>query len=99
MNKKEKKLFQHLKKIKALEGQMAKAIEDKIKISVDKAQNEFKVDIFGFGNAFHRKYKREWQELKYRWDEEFSRADIRFDVETNIREIGIATNRLLYYEE
>lgn len=86
-------------KIKALEGQMAKAIEDKIKISVDKAQNEFKVDIFGFGNAFHRKYKREWQELKYRWDEEFSRADIRFDVETNIREIGIATNRLLYYEE
>ncbi|MGB9803180.1 Ger(x)C family spore germination protein [Desulfofundulus sp.] len=86
-------------KIKALEDEMADEIKKRASIALEKAQYEYGVDIFGFGEAFHRKYKKEWRKLKYRWDEEFTRADVNIAVEAHIREIGLLTKRASVPEE
>lgn len=51
----------------SLEKRQAAVIESEVKAALRKAQAELGVDIFGFGEAVHRKYPKEWQELKGRW--------------------------------
>ena len=80
-------------KIKALESAIAGEITKRATVALEKAQIEYGVDIFGFGDAFHRKYKKDWQELKDRWDEEFARAEVNINVEARVREIGLLTKR------
>lgn len=86
-------------KIKALESEIAGEIKRRAVIALEKAQEEYGVDMFGFGEAFHRKYKKEWRELKHRWDEEFSRADVHITVEAHVREVGLLTKRASFPEE
>ncbi|MBE3585204.1 Ger(x)C family spore germination protein [Desulfofundulus thermocisternus] len=86
-------------KIKLLEEEMASEIKARAEAALDKVQGEYGVDIFGFGEAFHRKYKKEWRKLKYRWDEEFSRAEVEIAVNAQIREIGLLTRRAGIPEE
>ncbi len=80
-------------KIKALKEAVAEAIRQRTAVALEKAQGEYGVDIFGFGEAFHRKYKKAWRELKDRWDEEFTRAEVNVTVDVRIREIGLLTRR------
>lgn len=86
-------------KIKALEKGMAKEIEKRITVALEKAQDEYGVDIFGFGEAFHRKYKKDWRELQDRWDEEFAQAKVNINVEAHVREMGLLTKRASTPEE
>jgi len=86
-------------KIKALEGAMAEEIQKRAAISLKKAQRGYGVDIFGFGDAFHRKYKKEWRKLKNRWDREFARAEVNISVKTHIRTTGLLTRQPYLPEE
>jgi len=72
----------------ALENQIAESIRAGVTEVLEKAQGEYVLDIFGFGSAFHRKYKREWHLLKDRWDQEFSQALVNIQVEVDIRGFG-----------
>lgn len=56
----------------ALEKLLDCRIEQKSRATLEKTQQVYGVDVFGFGDAWHRKYPREWQALKDRWDEEFT---------------------------
>lgn len=51
--------------IAALEKKQAAVIEKEILAALKKART-LKTDIFGFGEAVHRKYPKEWQELESR---------------------------------
>jgi spore germination protein KC len=51
------------------------------------------VDIFGFGEAFHRKYKKEWKAIKHNWNEEFKNAEISLEVEAHLRNTGLQIRR------
>ncbi|MBC7341269.1 MAG: Ger(x)C family spore germination protein [Clostridia bacterium] len=77
--------------IKALEKEIAGEIKKRAVVALEKAQGEYGVDIFGFGDVFHRRYKKEWRELKDRWDEEFALARVNIAVEAHVREIGLLT--------
>lgn len=80
-------------KIKALEGAIAGEITKRAAEALEKAQIEYGVDIFGFGDAFHRKYKEDWPELRDRWDTEFARAEVSIAAEARVRQIGLLTKR------
>jgi len=80
---------------KAIEDNVSRAIESKARQSLEKAQYEFEVDIFKFGNAFHRKYKQEWKQIKNRWDEYFVTADVNIYVDTTLRRTGLETKRAI----
>jgi len=78
---------------KAMEKEMARQIEDIARSALKKAQREYGVDIFDFGIAFHRKYPRQWLELRDRWDELFSEAGVEFAVEAHLRRSGLQGRR------
>lgn len=75
--------------IKIMEEACSRAIEEGIKAAVKKVQKDYKLDIFGFGIVLHRKYPKEWKDLESDWDEIFSGAEIRVEVDTHIIRTGL----------
>lgn len=78
----------------AIENSTARAIEANARSVIELAKYDYGVDVFGFGQAFHRKYKEAWPALKDEWNEAFISADINLKVEAHIRRTGLTTNRL-----
>ena len=76
-----------------LEENIKREIEKKIEEALVKGQGEYGVDIFGFGEAFHRKYKKEWKAIKHNWNEEFKNAEISLEVEAHLRNTGLQIRR------
>jgi spore germination protein KC len=77
-----------------LEKSQAKEIESQVLAAVEKSFS-LNADVFGFGDAVHRKYKKEWQELKPRWDEFYPYIEVVVKVKTHINEIGDINKALL----
>lgn len=82
-------------KFKLLEEEQAKVIEREVRSALEKAQQEWGVDIFGFGEAVHRAYPKEWEILKKRWDEEFPMVEVEIKVEAKLRRLGFNTKRVM----
>lgn len=60
--------------------------------TIKKVQNDYKSDIFGFGEAIHRADPAAWKQLKENWDEVFPKVDVSVNVHTEIRRIGTVAN-------
>ena len=69
------------------------AIHQEISIALDKAQ-ELKADIFGFGEAFHKKYPRLWNEMEPNWQEIFSSLEVNIIVESKVRNPGVIIEKV-----
>ncbi len=77
------------KNIYALEAKVQKKIKKEIESAIKKAQDNFKSDIFGFGEAIHRAAPKAWKELKTDWDRrEFQDLEVNINVTVKIRRIG-----------
>lgn len=74
----------------SLERRQAAVIQNEVKAVLQKAR-ELNVDIFGFGEAVHRKYPAEWKSLKLKWDEVFPNLEVAVTVRTKIRRVGSIT--------
>ncbi len=79
--------------LRRMEEEIAREITARVKSALDRAQGEYGVDSFGFGEAFHRKYKKEWRKIKHRWNEEFADAEISLTVKAHVRNTGIQLRR------
>ncbi len=75
------------KMLEALEEKLASAIRDEITASVEKAQ-ALNADIFGFGEAVHRKYRNQWKDLESKWDEIFPSIQVEIKVDAEIYGTG-----------
>lgn len=78
--------------IKHLEDQIEKKIKEVMDRAIQKAQSEFKSDIFGFGVALHRAHPNAWRTLKDEWDEVFPNIAVTTNVEAHIRHLGTTAN-------
>lgn len=74
-----------------LEQRQAQVIKNEIESVLNKAQKEWEVDIFGFGEAVHRKYPREWKELKGKWRDTFPEIKVQVKVDAQLRTGGLST--------
>lgn len=74
--------------IKMLENQVNQLLEKETAAAIQKVQTEFKSDIFGFGIYVHAEHPQQWKDLKYNWDEQFSKANIHVMVDSSIRRTG-----------
>lgn len=75
----------------SLERRQAAVIKNEIESVLKKAQQEWGVDIFGFGEAVHRKFPREWQQLEKIWREEFPELEVKVKVIAKLRKVGLIT--------
>lgn len=51
-------------------------------------------DIYGFGVSLHRKYPKEWQDIKDRWDELFTEIEFDIKVKVVLKSTGEITKSL-----
>lgn len=55
---------------------------------VQQAQQKYSSDIFGFGEAFHRKYPKLWREWKKEWPQMFKQIPVEIQMDYNLRRNG-----------
>lgn len=75
-----------------LRAEVAKVIKGEIESALTTSQ-EYKADVFGFGEVIHRKYSAEWQKMQYDWNEIFSKAPYEINVEVKIKRSGYIRER------
>ena len=81
--------FSNEKSWDSLNKLTAGVIRSEVLAAFKKAQ-EYNADIFGFGEAFHRKYPAVWREIEDDWDNYFPFLELTVKVESTIRESGLA---------
>jgi len=62
-----------------------KDLKDKLEYIVKKMQNEYKSDIFNFGNKVQTEKPKLWKSLKSRWSEEFTSLPVDIKVDLMIK--------------
>ncbi|MHB8061016.1 MAG: Ger(x)C family spore germination protein [Ruminiclostridium sp.] len=77
-------------KVAALNKEKAKVIQGEVIAALKKAR-ELKTDIFGFGEAVHQKYPKQWEDMEKRWDELFPDIEVEIIVETKLELTGQTT--------
>jgi len=60
-------------------------IKEELASIISKVQQEYKTDIFGFGNLIERKKPKLWKEIKENWEEIFVKIDTEINVKINIK--------------
>lgn len=76
------------KEVMELEQKFSKSVKKDIEACLIKAQQDYQTDIFGFGDEIHRKFPKQWNEMKDRWDTEFPNIAVSVKVNSKIRGIG-----------
>lgn len=67
--------------------------------ALKKTQNELETDIFGFGEAIHRKYPKLWDKLKDNWNNEFKDIQVNFTVKVETNQLGQITKPFFVKEK
>lgn len=78
--------------ISKLEKIMKERITGIIDKTIDKVQDEYKADIFGFGETIYRSHPKLWNEIKGDWEEHFANIKVQVKVKVNINQLGTIGN-------
>ncbi|MGR5976726.1 Ger(x)C family spore germination C-terminal domain-containing protein [Bacillus paranthracis] len=77
------------KNITLLEHVLEKQSEKQALQTIKKVQKQYGTDIFGFGEAIHRKYPSEWKGLKKNWSKQFRKVQVSVHTKLTIRRVGL----------
>ncbi|GIQ62778.1 germination protein [Paenibacillus cisolokensis] len=80
--------------VKELETELGNDIEHRMKLALTKAQN-MNADIFGFADAFYRKYPKAWKRAQDRWDEIFPKLKVKLETRTVISRPGMTGKSII----
>lgn len=80
------------REVKVLEEGQKIAVTRSIEAVLAKAQQEYQVDIFGFGEAVHRKYPGVWKDMKAAWSDIFPTIPTVINVTSSIRHTNLSSN-------
>ena len=72
-----------------IEKRSAEELTKRIEAVIYKAQNEFKSDIFSFGNMLYKSDPKLWSQLEADWNNHFCNAEIEIEAETKLINTGI----------
>lgn len=78
-------------RIKELNRKQSDVIEEEIRSCLKITQKEYKVDLFGFGEAIHRTYPKDWELIKDKWEEIYPAIPVELVINTNINRYGMFT--------
>ncbi|WP_370223168.1 Ger(x)C family spore germination protein [Cytobacillus sp.] len=76
------------KYMKRAEKAAEKEIERLVKNVLAKTQEEYKMDVMGFGRSLQISYPQVWNKVKNNWDETFSEIPVKFSINVSIKEMG-----------
>lgn len=87
-----------LENVKFMEKDMEQYVKREVEKTMAKVQTKYGADIFGFGEAVHRKYPQQWKKIKKDWDEKFAEVDVSVKVDLTIKRVGLSGPSLLFKE-
>jgi spore germination protein KC len=64
-------------------------IEKRVQMALTQAQNNMNADIFRFADAFYRKYPKEWNHVKDRWDEIYPEVEVKLETNPKVTRPGL----------
>ena len=73
-----------IKNIKKLEKAWNKKLKKDIKETIKKIKEEYKSDIFGFGNMIYKNYPKKWKKIKNNWNDKYFK-DLKITIHTNTK--------------
>ncbi|MEH7454397.1 Ger(x)C family spore germination protein [Gottfriedia acidiceleris] len=71
-----------------IEKQASKVVTQQIEHSIKSAQN-YKSDVFGFGDVIHTNDPKKWKQLKSHWAEDFAKAKVNVKTTVIIKRSGL----------
>jgi spore germination protein KC len=77
------------------EKQAEKFVEADVKRVINKVQEDYKVDIFGFGEGMNRSNHKAFKKVKGDWDTIFTEADVKVEATIFLRRSGIRNDSFL----
>jgi spore germination protein KC len=77
--------------VKQIEYDANKNLEHRINLALNQVQKGMKIDVFGFGEAFHRKYPKEWMKMENQWQEAFPLLEVDKNITLRIQRPGLST--------
>jgi spore germination protein KC len=83
--------------IKRYEEALAGAVRGEVEAALVKTQREYHSDVFGFGEAIHRRYPGQWKELQPDWSEVYSGLPVYVVVDAKISRTGLITKPVRYH--
>jgi spore germination protein KC len=78
--------------VATLEEELEKATRKKIEGALQAVQQDLKVDVIGFGEAFHRKYPKDWKQAESDWEYYFSNIKTKTKVKATVLRSGLTTS-------
>ena len=84
---------------KRIEKQVSQYIEETIRTTLNKLQQDLKADITDIGPETHRKYPKRWQTIQANWNDVFAAADISISVDTNFTHPGLINESVKPYRK
>ncbi|MBM7564886.1 Ger(x)C family spore germination protein [Paenibacillus sacheonensis] len=82
------------KTILMLEKKFEAAIRKRIQSVLNPLQKQWKADAAGFGQAFHRKYPKPYEQAAADWDERYAQVRVSYDVHLLISRSGFTDKSL-----
>ena len=73
-----------IKNIKKLEKKWNKSLKKDIKKTIKKIKEDYKSDIFGFGNMIYKNYPKKWKKIKNNWNNKYFK-DLKIKIHTNTK--------------
>lgn len=79
--------------ITKLENEHQAKIKEEVESLINKVQTQYKSDIFGFGQTFDKKYPKQWEKIKDKWQTVFPTVKCNVTVKTSIVRDGMTDKR------
>ncbi|GAB6099580.1 Ger(x)C family spore germination protein [Halanaerocella petrolearia] len=74
---------------------ISEEIKDSIEAALEKAQRDYKADVFGYSGAVYRNEPDKWQQLKKNWDQIFPTVKTDIKVNVTIKRLGVISKPIL----
>ncbi len=78
--------------LERLEEAQNQAVLKEVEAALNIAQRQLQVDAFGFGEIVHRRYPRQWQEMKYNWADIFPGLQVQVEVKSTILHTNLTSH-------
>lgn len=79
------------KERKELEKNTEKYIKQNVMRLINRVQDEYNSDIFGFGNIIKKKMPKEWKEIGKQWDKYFPQLKIEVNTKVNVTKSALTS--------
>jgi spore germination protein KC len=85
--------------IQEMETELGNDIENRVMMALTQAQKKMNADIFNFADAFYRKYPKEWNQVKDRWDEIYPKVEVNLEKNAKVTRPGLTGKSILKPEQ